>query len=148
MQGRQEYGFLVGRSYAFHLSCPEQAVRSNEQHKNHNQVGSNLVNFRAQEACHVAFVTGSQVLHQSNNDPADDCPGDRINAAQDDGRECQQRRTPQRRVHGIGTYSEKDPPMVATSAAIPQASAYPVRMLIPTASAASWSSAVARIASP
>ena len=66
------------------------------------------MNARAQEAGDVAFVTGSQVLHQSNNDPADDCPGDRINAAQDDGRECQQRGTPQRRVHCIGTYSEKD----------------------------------------
>src|SRR5436190_10885485 len=108
MQGRQEYWFLVVRSYAFHLSCPEQAVRSNEQHKNHNQVGSNLVNACAQEAGDVAFVTGSQILHQSNNDSANDCPGDRVYATKDDGRECQQRSASQRRIHCVGTYSEKD----------------------------------------
>lgn len=44
--------------------------------------------------------------------------------------------------------ARKRPPMVAMAAAMPHASAFTVRMSMPSANAASWSRAVARIASP
>src|SRR5260370_42386165 len=92
-------------SYALHFSGPKKPIRSNEQHKNHDQVRSNLVNSRAQEAGDVAFVTGSQVLHQANNNTTRDGSGNRVNAAQDDGREGQQCRASQRSFHRKGTNS-------------------------------------------
>ena len=96
-------------SYALHFPGPKKPVRSNEQYKNHDQVGSNLVNSRAEEAGDVAFVTGSQVLHQANNNSTHDGPGNRVNTAQDDGREGQQCRASQRWVHRKGTNSKKNP---------------------------------------
>ena len=44
--------------------------------------------------------------------------------------------------------AKKTPPMTAIAAEMPQARAYIVRMLMPIARAASWSSAVARMANP
>src|SRR5260370_10504620 len=96
-------------SYALLFSGPKKPVRPNEQYKNHDQVGSNLVNTRAQETGDVAFVTGSQVLHQANNNSTHDGPGDRVNTSQDDGREGQQCRASQRWVHRKGTHSKKNP---------------------------------------
>src|SRR6202165_6336346 len=79
------------RSYSLHLSGTEEAVGSNEQHKNHYQVGSNRVNTWSYKAGEVVFVPGSQILYQADNDPAHDCSGNRVNTAQDDGRERQER---------------------------------------------------------
>src|SRR5260370_16292702 len=96
-------------SYALLFSGPKKPVRPNEQYKNHDQVGSNLVNTRAQETGDVAFVTGSQVLHQANNNSTHDGPGNRVNTSQDDGREGQQCRASQRWVHRKGPNSKKNP---------------------------------------
>src|SRR6266568_123123 len=95
------------RSYSLHLSGTEEAVGSNEQHKNHYQVGSNRVNTWSYKAGEVVFVPGSQVLYQADNDSTHDCSGNRVNTAQDDGREGQQRSAAQRWIHRKRTNGEK-----------------------------------------
>src|SRR6185312_17525467 len=95
------------RSYSLHLSCTKKPVWPNKQYQNHDQVGSNLVNARSQEG-NLAFVPGSQILYQANDDSTNDSPGDRVDTSQNNSRERQQCGTAQCRIHSKGTKGKKD----------------------------------------
>src|SRR5690242_19968969 len=89
------------RSYALHLSLAKEAVRPDEQHHQHDEVGSDGIEARAQlirerEALTKqmedgrVLVTGGQLLDKADDQAADHRSKHGVNAAEDDRREGHQ----------------------------------------------------------
>src|SRR5947209_4504183 len=95
-------------SYSFHLSRSKDAIRTNEQDKNHDQIGGDLVKTCAQEAREVALIARGQYFSQSDDDAAYYCSAQRIYTSQDDGGKGNERGAAERRVNGDRLGGKKD----------------------------------------